>query len=89
MRHEDTRTALRNLDELHDYIARNNPAAARRQVERIKEAVLQLTRTPFIGPPGTVPGTRKLVRPPYVIHYRVAGETVTILAIRHSRQRPL
>jgi toxin ParE1/3/4 len=89
MRYAYTRTALRNLDEIRGRIAGDSPAAARQQVERIKDAVLQLTRTPYMGPPGALPGTRRLVRAPYVIHYRVDGETVTILTIRHGRQRPL
>ena len=88
MKYRYTRTAVANLEAIRDYIARHNPAAAGEQVERIRRAVLQVTKTPYIGQPDTIPGTRRLVRRPYLIRYTVVGDTVTILTIRHGRQRP-
>ena len=83
------RTALRNLDEAAAYIARDDPAAADRMVRRLREAVERLAEHPAMGRPGRIAGTRELVVPgtPYVIPYRVRGDTVQALRVLHGAQR--
>jgi toxin ParE1/3/4 len=85
-----TRT-LNNLDEEAAYIARDDPEAAARMVDRIATGVHQLASHPALGRPGRVQGTRELViaGTPYVVPYRVRNETVEILRIFHgARKRP-
>jgi toxin ParE1/3/4 len=85
------RSALRNLDEEAEYIARDDPDAAARIVQRIAAAVEQLTNYPASGRIGRVPGTRELVvtGTPYIVPYRVRGDVVEILRVFHAaRKRP-
>jgi len=71
------------------YIARDNPPAADRQVERVLAAVAGLLRFPEIGRPGRRAGTRELVvsRTPYVVAYRLRADAIEILRVMHGRQR--
>jgi toxin ParE1/3/4 len=84
-----TRTALRDLQHLHDYIADDHPAAARQMVSRIREVASHLRRTPRIGRAGRVPETRELViaGTPYIVVYRLEGQQVQIVAVIHGAQR--
>jgi toxin ParE1/3/4 len=83
------RRALRNLDEEADYIARDDPDAAARMVQRIATAVEQLTIHPSSGRIGRVPGTRELVvtGTPYIVPYRVRGDAVEILRVFHAARK--
>jgi toxin ParE1/3/4 len=83
------RRALRNLDEEAEYIARDNPQAAGRIVERIATGVDRLGNHPASGRIGRVPGTRELVitGTPYIIPYRVRGDTVEILRVFHAARK--
>ena len=68
------------------YIVRDDPEAAARIVERIVTSVEGLGAHPASGRPGRVPGTRELVvsGTPYLVPYRVRGETVEILQVFHG-----
>jgi toxin ParE1/3/4 len=56
--------ATADLAQLREYIARDNPDAAQRVVERIFNSVgRDLSENPELGHPGRVPGTRELVMP--------------------------
>jgi len=83
------RTALRNLDHHADYIAKDNPDAARRAVERVQAAVGQLTEHPNMGRIGRVAGTRELIvgGTPWVIIYRLGADAVEIIRVLHGVQR--
>ncbi len=83
------RRALKNLDEEAAYIARDDPRAAARLVERIVASVERLADYPASGRPGRVPGTRELVvtDTPYLVPYRVRGETVEILRVFHGARK--
>ncbi|MDP1606879.1 MAG: type II toxin-antitoxin system RelE/ParE family toxin [Rhodocyclaceae bacterium] len=78
--------ALNDLRDIHDYIARDNPAAARRVVKTVRDDVKTLRDHPAMGRPGRIAGTRELVigRYPYIVAYREAQATVEILAVVHS-----
>ena len=84
-----TRRALRDVRHLYEYIADANPAAARRMVARVHEAVDHLRRNPQQGKPGRVAETRELVLAgtPYIVVYRVEGAQVQIIAVIHGAQR--
>jgi toxin ParE1/3/4 len=84
-----TEPALRDLAAARIYVARDHPAAADRQVERVLAAVAGLLRFPETGRPGRRSGTRELVvsRTPYVVPYRLRGEVIEVLRVLHGRQR--
>jgi toxin ParE1/3/4 len=83
------RRALKNLDQEAAYIARESPEAAARIFERIVGSVERLASNPSLGRPGRVPTTRELVitGTPYIIPYRVRGDTVEILRVFHSARK--
>ena len=65
--------------------ARNPPLL----LKRISAAVGRLKKSPGIGLPGRVEGTRELVidRTPYVAAYQIAGNAVGILRVLHGAQQ--
>lgn len=70
------------------YIAERNPAAARRLLRIIEEALRPLPEHPHLFRPGRVPGTRELVaHPNYIVVYRVTDATIEIVSVLHARQR--
>jgi toxin ParE1/3/4 len=81
--------ALRDLEVIKNYIARDDADAARRVVAQIDYSAKRLINFPYSGRPGPR-GTRLLSVPnlPYVVIHRVQDETVKIVAIFHtSRNR--
>jgi toxin ParE1/3/4 len=84
-----TRPALADLKAIGDFIARDNPATARRIVVGLVASVDALRDHPNLGRPGRLTGTRELVvsGTPYVIPYRVLGDDVQILAVFHGARR--
>jgi toxin ParE1/3/4 len=70
----------------HDYIAQDNPEAARDFFRHVLASVDQLVEHPQIGRAGRVHGTRELilVKYPYIIPYRVKGPEIQILHVFHS-----
>ena len=75
-----------DLAEIHDYIAQENPGAARRIVLLIRKATEPLLENPKIGRPGRVEGTRELAiaRVPFMVSYRTEETEVHILAVIHT-----
>jgi len=55
----------------------------------ILAGVATLLQFPQIGRPGRVIGTNELVigRTPYLVPYRLRGETIEIARVLHARQR--
>ena len=89
MRIEWLRKALRNLDDEATFIAADDPVAARLVVQRVLDAVAQLSEQPGLGRPGRVPGTRELVvlKTRYLVPYRMRGNTLEILRVFHTSRR--
>jgi len=90
MRVRWTETAFAELGEIHSYIAKENPPAARAVVLRIEQVTTRLARFPRMGSATDAPGVR--VFPtlpfPYLVFYTIEAEEVVIRNIRHaSRQR--
>ncbi|NCJ05375.1 type II toxin-antitoxin system mRNA interferase toxin, RelE/StbE family [Synechococcales cyanobacterium C] len=83
------RKALRNLEQAHDYIAKDDPEAAIRTALKIQVAVEQLVQFPLMGRVGRVKGTRELViaNTPYFVVYRLKDNTVEILRVLHTSRR--
>lgn len=83
------RKALRNLEQAHAYIAKDNPEAAIRTVLKIQVAVDQLGQFPLMGRIGRVEGTRELViaNTSYFVIYGLKDNTVEILRVLHTSMR--
>jgi toxin ParE1/3/4 len=83
------RLALKNLDAEAEYIANDNERASEKMVAAIRDAVKLLVDYPALGRPGRVSGTRELVvtGTPYIIPYRVRGNTIHILRVLHAARK--
>ena len=83
--------ALKNLDDEAEFIASEDPTAARLVVQRIVSAVNLLAETPNLGRPGRIAGTRELVVPNtrYIIPYRINSglQQIEILRVFHTSRR--
>jgi addiction module RelE/StbE family toxin len=79
-------SAIGDFDEIVDYIAADNPAAALEQGDEIEQQVTSLSANHRMGRPGKVKGTRELVivRTPYLALYRLKNGTLQILRILHG-----
>ena len=88
-----TEQALVRLAEIQDFIARANPDAAERLVDRIVERGEGLSKFPEMGRmvpelPGT--GIREIIEGHYRIVYRVQAKVVQVLTVFEGhRQFPL
>lgn len=79
-----TRSALRNLEDIAEYIAKDSPLTATRFAAELKEKTCKLVAHPGMGRAGRVPGTRELViHKNYLAIYRVTENCVEILRIHH------
>jgi plasmid stabilization system protein ParE len=87
-----TPNALDNVDRLHRWLVSKDADAASRAVAAIREGVRILAKSPHIGRPAEDmdPEYReKLIgfgNSGYVILYRLDGETVALLAVRHQKE---
>ncbi len=81
--------AVTDLTDIRTYIAAQGaPLAAQRHAERLEHAIERLEHHPRIGRHAGG-GVRELVVVrPQVIRYRIKGQTVEVLRIRHGRQKP-
>ncbi|MEH1875272.1 type II toxin-antitoxin system RelE/ParE family toxin [Nostoc sp.] len=83
------RRALRNLEQAHSYILKENPEAAQKVILRIQLVTSQLENYPFMGRLGRIEGTREVVisSTPYIVIYRVKEESVEIIRVLHTSKR--
>lgn len=82
-------TALNDLDAIADYIALDDPEAARRLVQRIFERVGQLENHPKLGSkPKELKGWRyrQIIEPPCRVFYREDSGRVLILHVMRSER---
>jgi len=85
-----TEPALSDLDAIADYIALDNPEAARRLVQRVFQHVEQLAEHPESGSrPRELRKSRyrQIVEPPCRVFYRYDGERVFILYVMRGEMR--
>ncbi len=83
-----SRRALANLNAIFAYLYDANPDAAAAVFLDLREAAASLDLMPDRGRP--VGGDRRELTHvrPYVVRYRVKGNGVEILEVRHGARRP-
>jgi plasmid stabilization system protein ParE len=84
-------TAIASLERLYDFLVEKNPDAAQRAIGTILRKLRALEQFPHLGPVDVErPDVRQLFMPfgaaGYVARYRIADDSVVILAIRHTRE---
>ena len=85
-----TEPALSDLDAIADYIALDNPGAAKRLVQKVFRHVDQLADHPKSGSkPGELKGwrCRQIVEPPCRVFYRHERSEVFILHVMRGEQQ--
>jgi plasmid stabilization system protein ParE len=87
-----TEPATRDLNEIAGFYEREaSPVVAAENILRILDTVKKLLEAPHQSRPGRIPHTRELVLTtlPFVVPYRVKGNTIQILRVFHTaRQLP-
>jgi toxin ParE1/3/4 len=80
--------ARRGLEQIHDYVAKDKPEAAKRLGARIVAVVELLKGHPYLGRIAAEPRVRELVigGTPYIVLYRVRGNQIRINTIWHGAQ---
>ena len=81
-----TNRALKRLDDIADFIARDNPLRAKTFVVELRNK-LEVLKTQSLGRSGRVFGTKELVlHPNYLAVYRIKANQVQVLTILHTAQ---
>ena len=91
MRVRFTPSARRRFLDVVAYILRENPSAARRFKQRAQTVLRRLERFPGSGralPEFPDLPYREVIVTPYRFFYRVAGNTVWVVAVWHGAQIP-
>jgi toxin ParE1/3/4 len=87
-----TRIAQHDLTEIHEFIAADNPSAARRIIEHLFAVIGQLDNGELKGPEVRLSDGRRVRRwsvPPYRIYYRRSTRRTVIVRVFHQARRPL
>lgn len=84
-----TEPAIRDLEEIADYVALENADAARRLIQRVFDTAGRLEKFPLSGKrPKELPDGRyrEIIVPPCRIFYRCAKDTVYVLHVMRSER---
>jgi toxin ParE1/3/4 len=83
--------ALRDLESIATYLIERNPVGAINVLGAIKSSIDTLSFFPQIGRLVDDAGHRRVpvLRYPYLLFYRVLGDELLILHIRHTSRRPI
>ena len=77
---------MKRLDNIADFIARDNPLRAQTFVVELRNK-LEVLKTQSVGRAGRVFGTKELVlHPNYLAVYRIKADQVQVLTILHTAQ---
>ncbi len=85
-----TEPARDDLREVFRFIRHDNPAAAQKVIQEIREKVGRLAQFPLSGcevPELTGASLREVIAGSYRVIYRLVGNTVEILTVIHSRRK--
>jgi toxin ParE1/3/4 len=89
MQVEYTVQARSELRAIRDYIAKDNPAAARKVLTAIEAEIDLLGYFPWNGRKTNVAGVmgRTMSRYPYIVFYRVEVDALVVLHVLHGARR--
>ncbi len=80
--------ARADLLKIVQHIAEDNPDAAERLADAIEAKANSLMKHPKLYRIGRKRGTRELVaHPNYILIYRIEGQTVVVLRVKHVAQQ--
>jgi addiction module RelE/StbE family toxin len=81
--------ALEDLENLHGYIAAENPRAARVVLSKIRNIINSLKSHPKLGRLGRVKGTREIVivGTPFIAAYYIEKNDIVVVAVIHASRR--
>jgi addiction module RelE/StbE family toxin len=80
--------SLADRDAIMEYIAQDNPSAAIDLDLEFETKAENARQRPKLYRPGRVKGTREIVvRPNYVMVYRITGDLVEVLRVLHTAQQ--
>ena len=78
---------MHDLKRLRAFIARHNPAAAKRTSQKLKESILLLLENPELGTESNeIPNVRDYFPRSYFFRYTVQNDTVIILRVWHGKE---
>lgn len=86
-------TALRDAEEILDFLRAESPAAARKLLARLRRKAATLETLPHRGrrlpelEDLHLPDFREVQEPPYRMIYRIDDEDITVLAVLDSRRQ--
>jgi toxin ParE1/3/4 len=85
-----TPRAFADREAIFDYLEKRSPRGARTVEIAIENSIQRLEHFPYSAPATDEPDIRELIVPrlPYKVYYRVAGEEIWIVHIRHAARRP-
>lgn len=89
MRIRITPLATQDLDSVYEYVAQENPLAAKKIVLKILDSIDSLKAFPTIGRPGRLAHTRELVisATPFIVIYKIREDIIYIIRIYHTSRR--
>jgi addiction module RelE/StbE family toxin len=80
--------AIEQLLSIIDHISEDNPSAAVELAQTIRTKADKLASYPNRYRVGRISGTREMVvKPNYIVVYRVSSDAVTILRVKHARRK--
>lgn len=79
--------ARRDLEDIYDYIAADNPDAAFRVVDHILKAVAALGEHPRLGRQSNFRGRRELIVGNYIVTYAIRSSGIGVEAVTHGARR--
>lgn len=79
--------AAAEIHQIAAYLAEHSLAAAERFLDDLHRMQQQLSEHPASGPPGLIPGTRRLMVGDCIVSYRVRDKGVEVFAVRHGSRR--
>jgi len=90
MRVRYTPRAFADREAIFDYLEKRTSQGARTVERAIENSIQRLELFPYSAPATNEPSIRELIVPrlPYKVYYRVVGEEVWIVHIRHAARRP-
>ncbi len=83
-----TPEAIRDRDQIYEYIEKENPIAALSLDELFEEQARYLIYHPGLGRSGRVVGTRELVvHENYILIYDIEDEFIRVLSVVHAARK--